>query len=275
MSAKHTKISKKITSEMELSFIIVNHRSDLYLKKCLASIAEASFSFSYEVIVVHNDGEIHEGFLMPKEIPLRIYQTEDACGYGTANNFGAKFTQGKNLCFLNPDTLILEGDFGQILDLLEKEIGIVGPKLVTDEQKNVQPWCTGEEITLAQTIKNNLGLGASKMIWQKNEPILTDWVSGACLFIRKNLFEELGGFDEKFFMYFEDVDLCRRAKAKKQKILYFPIATVFHWGGKSQQSDAAQKKFYYASQDYYFQKHFGTFSRQTLQFLRFIFRKKA
>jgi hypothetical protein len=90
------------------------------------------------------------------------------------------------------------------------------------------------------------------------------------MFIRKELFEKLKGFDENFFMYFEDVDLCRRVRNLGYKILYYPEFIIKHFGGKSFDSKKEQQELYYKSQDYYFQKHFGKIKVNLLKLIRMI-----
>lgn len=128
-------------------------------------------------------------------------------------------------------------------------------------------------MTLWDLIGNNIGFQRSKKIWESKEKIPCDWVSGAALFIRRELFQKLGGFDENFFMYYEDIDLCRRAKKIGSEVIHFPVVEIRHFGGKSflKNSDGLQKKYFYNSQDYYFKKHFGRKTAFITRLLRKIF----
>jgi len=100
-----------------------------------------------------------------------------------------------------------------------------------------------------------------------------DWVSGGAFAIKKDLFEKIHGFDENFFMYFEDVDLCRRASSVGGKILYLPQFTIRHFGGQSYDDTRKQKVEYYQSQDYYLKKHFSRASAFFIALLRKVLRK--
>ncbi|NTV41378.1 MAG: hypothetical protein HGA61_03845, partial [Candidatus Moranbacteria bacterium] len=100
-----------------------------------------------------------------------------------------------------------------------------------------------------------------------------DWVSGAAFLINADLFKEIGGFDENFFMYFEDVDLCLRLKRLGKKILLLSKSNVLHFGGRSSNNDLEKKRYYYESQDYYFKKHFGIFQAISIKFIRELFLK--
>lgn len=238
--------------EIKISFIIVNYKSRELLEKCISSIKRTALSFSHETIIVSNDGEV---FNFPE---IKTINLENNLGFGVGCNAGAKIAQGEILCFLNPDIEIISNDFQKIISEFENDpkLGIIGPKLVTENNK-VQEWGAGKEINFFDIIGNNLGFKRSRKIWTSEKRVECAWVSGACLFIKKNLFERLNGFDEKFFLYFEDIDLCKRIKKFGYKIIYFPKFVIKHFGGRSFENKKYQKKYYYSSQDYYFQKHFG------------------
>jgi hypothetical protein len=239
---------------MKLSFIIVNYQSEKYLFKCLSSIQEKILGVGYEIIVVNNDAT-HLETSFPSEI--KLINTGKNIGFGAACNLGARSAQGEILCFLNPDTEIVSNNILDLLDKFDKydKLAIVGPRLV-DEKNNTQEWIAGKEVTIWSTLMNNLGYKRDQKIWESAVPVECAWITGAAMFIRKDIFDRLGGFDEKFFMYFEDVDLCQRARQLSYKVLYFPEFTVKHFGGKSFLNKKRQKKYYYVSQLKYFKKYF-------------------
>lgn len=255
---------------MKLSIIIVNHQSWKYLIRCLESIRtnNSALNVDHEIIVVNNGSDI-----LKLDPDVKCIEVGENLGFGRANNLAAKKASGEILWFLNPDTEIGSENINLLLGLFsnDSKAGVIGPKLITEENK-IQKWSAGAESTLADLIKNNLGFPASQKIWESKEKKECAWVSGAALFIKKDLFQKLGGFDEKFFMYFEDIDLCRRARQLGYKIVYYPEFVVRHLGGKSFGDKKAQKKLYYASQDHYFQKHFGKFTAFWVRLLRGIFK---
>jgi len=248
-----------------LSIIIVNYNSLSQLECCLSSISDKLGDFECETIVVNNDNESLSP-LFTKQPRLKTIEINRNIGFGAACNLGAGSAGGKYLCFLNPDTEIISTDIRGLLKNFETEpnLGIAGPLVLTTEGLP-QPWSFGKDITLWSIIKNNLF--PSKPLMDK--PVFqVDWVSGAALFIRKELFEKLGGFDEDFFMYFEDVDLCKRARAASFDVLLYSDFHVVHFGGKSFEDKKIQEDYYYESQDKYFLKHFGVSSLLLLRFLR-------
>ncbi|MFH0969722.1 MAG: glycosyltransferase family 2 protein [Patescibacteria group bacterium] len=233
----------------KISFIIVNYNSKKFLGNCISSIRRNTISFPYEIIIVNNDSTALD---FPE---TKIINLNNNLGFGTGCNAGAKIAQGEILCFLNPDTEILD-NIKKILEYfnINNKLGIIGPKLITQENKT-QHWCAGYEPSLLDLIKNNLGLYGSKKIWESERAIEADWISGACLFIKKDIFQKIGGFDKKFFMYYEDVDLCKRVREKGYKVIYFPEFKVKHLSGRSFNSKIKQKKYLYISLIYYFKKH--------------------
>ncbi|MFA6159883.1 MAG: glycosyltransferase family 2 protein [Parcubacteria group bacterium] len=239
----------------KLSIIIVNYKSADFLEKCVALVREKiSEEFLEEIIIVNNDQE--EAIKLNFQDNLKIINNSKNVGFGAGNNAGAKVAKGDVILFLNPDTEIISKNIEDIFSLFQQDekLGVIGSQLWLDDNR-VQPWSAGHEINLINLIKNNLGLVKSQKIWKAEEEKMVDWVAGTALFIRKDIFEKIGGFDEKFFMYFEDMDLCKRVREAGKNILYNPNFKVKHIGGKSYQEKGFQKRDYYASQEYYFKKH--------------------
>ncbi len=251
---------------MDISIIIVNYRSRKYLDRCISSVESFLTNLSYEIIIVNNDQKILNLSLHK----VSVIENNNNCGFGKANNIGAAKANGKLLWFLNPDTELLSFNFQLIKKLFEdKSIAIIGTRLLT-EKKEVQPWSAGIEITPWNIIKSNIGLDKSNLMWKSNATRSVDWVSGCSFLISKKLFGKIKGFDEAFFMYYEDIDLCRRIKMLDKQILLEPKIKILHWCGKSAENKKLQKKQYYQSQDKYIQKHFGNFSQTCIRALRLL-----
>jgi hypothetical protein len=227
-----------------------------------------------EIILVNNDSDENIDEYGKRYGNIKIINIFKNEGFGRACNIGAKVARGRTLLFLNPDTEIVSGNVEMVLnEQKNKNIAIIGSNLINSSGKT-HKWSAGKKINIYDLVRNNLRLPRSRLIWNSPEKIRADWVSGTALFIRKEVFNKLGGFDEKFFMYFEDIDLCRRAKKHGHRILYFPHFQVFHHSGQSYDNKITQKKHYYASQEYYFKKHCGTFQAILLKILKMFLRKK-
>lgn len=255
----------------EISVIIVNYHSSESLQDCLSSLRGIG-SISIEKIVYDNGGD-DDGLAQVDLSDTRLISSRTNFGFGGACNRAVESANGDFLLFLNPDTLLRKGNIDAIVRKMRSNpsIGIIGPALVLSDGSS-QPWSFGRAITPLGTIRNNIfpWLKRDRAVLAGDTPV--DWVSGAALFIRKDLFNKLGGFDERFFMYFEDADLCRRVKARKLKILRSDAMEFEHAGGRSfEKSENLQKRYYYASQDAYFKKHFGPFQSGVVGFLRRLF----
>lgn len=251
-----------------ISFIIVNYRSHEELKRCLSDLAKLPDAQFFDVIIVNNDKKkvLLPRFCFGSQI---IHEINENIGYARANNIGLGHASKKYICFLNPDTHSFSADLTKITEHINEKI-IASPQILSDDD-SVQEWSVGNEITLWQTIKNNFGF--YKKPWNAVEKTSVHWVTGAALFAEKDLIQKMGGFDESFFLYFEDVDLCKRLRDMHGNILYVPTIKVKHSSGSSsKKARKIQKKCYYKSQDIFFKKHVGTTQTALLRTLRFFHR---
>lgn len=202
--------------------------------------------------MVNNDKNERVG-LEKASFPLKIIENRENVGFARACNQAAKEAKGEYLFFLNPDAKIAGKDFYKIIREFEQnpQIGAAGPGIIEEITGKPQPWIGGGKTSLPKVLfKNTLNKH-----WNKKTKTKVDWVSGTALLTSKKIFNKLGGFDENFFMYFEDQDYCLRAKKLGLKILFLPEFKVLHCGGKSWKSQKSQKKRYYISQQVFFDKH--------------------
>lgn len=247
----------------QLSIILINYRSANYLNNCLASIEGALPLLDHEIIIVNNDSLERE---LSFTASARVIHLEKNMGFAFAANVGAAQASGDTLLFLNPDTTFEFGNFVAVLEYLKnnKSVGIVGLQL-TNASGGKESENYGKKITPLRLILNNI-------LPKKNIHAATaetvDWVSGGALLIKKYSFEKLSGFDENFFLYYEDVDLCLRAKKLGFSVIFWPEISFRHASGKSFESLHEQKRIYYESQKYYFKKHFGKFTAFFIDILR-------
>lgn len=258
----------------QLSIIIVNFQSEHNLEGCIASIYNKLSFSNKEIIIVNNDkGETLE-MIKSKFPEIKIVESGKNIGFGRANNLGARNAEGKFLLFLNPDARILSEKMEAVFEEFNKDgnLGAIGARLVTKEGK-IQEWSAGEKIDLFDILRNNLGFPKNKKIWTSPNKREVAWVAATALFIRRSLFEKIDGFDEKMFMYFEDIDLCTRIIGLGYKVLYFPNFSVLHLGGESYKNRKDQKRHYYASQGYYFKKHCSKPEYYAIKMLKVIFNK--
>lgn len=242
-----------MTASPYLSIVIVNFQSVSRIALLLKTLfAEEQERDLFEVIVVNNDiRESQELHSLTRVFPFQIIETKKNIGFGRGANEAIPFIQGQVVGFVNPDTRWQKPFLQEAKDFFEKQTvpTIVGVKLVTREGKE-ELWSKGPAPTLWRLFCNNVYL---YHFLKHTEPL--DWVSGGSLFLPKELFCRLLGFDHDFFLYFEDVDLCVRAKKLGAYVKRAPFGELIHDGGKSFSSRSQQKKAFYASQQVYFQKH--------------------
>lgn len=230
---------------MDLSIIIVNWNSREYLQRCIDSILATTHGIKFEIIVIDNASFDGCDEMLRRCYPqVRFVQSEKNLGFAKANNEAFRFSEGRNLLFLNPDTEIKEDAIETLLRHLQAlpSAGALGAKLLNSD-KTIQTSCVQAFPTIANQVLDSEALrtlfptariwGTRPLYEEDGNPTEVDAVSGACLMIRRSVFERIGKFSEDFFMYSEDVDLCFKVR-KYGLINYFiPSAVITHHGGAS------------------------------------------
>ncbi|MFA6455531.1 MAG: glycosyltransferase family 2 protein [Bacteroidota bacterium] len=223
---------------MTVSIIIVNFNGLRYTRQCLESFFRYHDVKSTEVIVVDNNSTDGSQQELPQLFPfIHFISLHNNVGFGGANNVGAQRSTGRMLYFVNNDTVFYKESVSELVKTLSShnKYGIVAPKLLNEDhsfQLSFGQFPTIQNEFETKNIAENYSLQTS-LDSSISIPIPKDWVSGAALMIKREVFEEIGGFDERYFMYFEDVDLCRSAAKKGFQIFYVPSNTLIHLGGKS------------------------------------------
>jgi len=220
---------------MDISIIIVNYKSKGKLVACLDSIERANFAnLSYETIVVENNSGDDLSDLGYSN--LKIVVSPDNLGMGGGNNLGLKNSSGEFILISNPD-IIFESD--TILNLYEyfkadSSIGLIGPKLVNPDGSLQYSCVRFPKFYIPLLRRTAIGelfparIDHYLMKQTDHDQIqVVDWLLGACFMVRRSEIKEKL-FDERYFMYFEDVDLCRQIKSRGQKVIYYPVVKVVH-----------------------------------------------
>jgi len=260
---------------MDLSIIIVSFNTKKLLKECLKSLVTSyqSLVTDHEIIVVDNaseDGspEMVEEFAKKylRKPTITLIANQSNLGFAQANNQGIKKTKGKYLFLLNPDTRVKPGSLEKLIQFVRKypEVGIVGAKLINPDG-SVQP-SVYHFPTLRRAIKEYWL--DKKGVYEKYSPkgkkaIEVEAVTGAAMFIPRKTIEKIGFLDEKYFMYFEDLDYCQRVKQAGLKVYYLPEAEILHHHGKSA-AKAGPKAYQYLIQS---SKTYNGFIKYYLLFL--------
>ncbi|MDQ5902192.1 MAG: hypothetical protein QG606_408 [Patescibacteria group bacterium] len=249
------------------SLITVNYRSISALGRMFRSLP-SDFFLDGEILVVNNDQA--ESALLGKMFQgvraVRILETGRNTGFSCACNFGASVARGEVLVFLNPDVRLNSSSLNAWLkDSLESTKVIIAPILL---QHGVEePWSNGWIVSPWSILLQNIFPFSKGWSFLAHKSL--GWVSGAAFAIKKADFDFLGGFDEAYFLYYEDVDLCRRAKKEGFIIRKNQQVCFSHRGGGSHdKGKEKQKQAYFDSQDRYIRKHYGFVWCSLLRFLR-------
>ena len=254
----------------EVSIIIVHYRAKKELFDCLSAIDRSKPTTTYELIVVDNDVDERVEKYLEKVAPwVRYVRSVRNVGFGAGNNLGAKKARGKYLFFLNPDTIVGKETIDQCVYAMIKRkiVGIVAPQLL-DRKRQVYPFQCTDTLTpltglVAHSVinrffpKNTISERYWLSEWDRKSQREVEVIHGAAFMVEKALFEKLGGFDEQFFMYFEESDFCLRVRQAGRSILFEPKAKVIHLSGKSTADKKKALEIYRRSRTYYFTKHFG------------------
>ena len=269
--------SSRVRELVDLSVIIVSWNVRELLDKCLESLRRARRSnaihgqieFSMEIIVVDSgsaDGSVE--LLSEKHPDLTLLAQSQNVGFTRGNNIGLKRARGAFLLLLNPDTEVSPGALGLMIDFMSghPRVGIVGPHTLNSDGSHQS---TRRRFpTLLTGIFESTWLSAwapaaverrYRMLDTSDDDILeADWVQGSALMLRREVYDAIGGLDEGFTMYSEELDYCRRAKAAGWQVFYHGGAIITHHGGKSSEQAAAFKQIHFqTSKLRYFRKHHG------------------
>jgi len=260
---------------MELSILIVHHDAHEYLQSCLRSIPQAAAELAHEIIVTDNASPDMDALV--RNFPrITWLMNKENVGWGAAINQAAAKSHGDILVLLNPDCELLSNSLKKIHAFFNEKkdqlLGPVGGKLLFSDG-STQPSC-GPRPSLVSMLWRRLLLPPMRRKYYfclpESGASRVDWVTGAFLAIRRRVFEELGGFDDRFFLYYEDTDLCIRARQKGYSAYYWPEAAAYHHHPHAvrPQLDPRLQRIIQDSRLRYFQKHRPSWEAWTLQRLQ-------
>lgn len=232
---------------MDLSIIIVNWNSVEFLKKCIPSIRAGTHDIEYEIVVI--DSASFDGCeeMLRENFPeVKFIQSQENLGFARANNRAFEHSCGRSVLFLNPDTEIEGSAINTIYNYLQKlpKAGALGCKLLNSD-RGIQTSCIQSFPTILNQVLDSEFLrlrspksslwGIAPLYEEKSKFSIVDAISGACIMMDSDLFEQIGKFSGDYFMYTEDIDLCYKIRQAGYLNYYLPEATVIHHGGGSSQ----------------------------------------
>lgn len=283
MREKPTVNGQLSTVSRDLSIITLNWKVSGLVAELLESIAKETRDVSYEIFVVDNDSnddieKVVETFRRAHQnVRLRFIQNGRNLGFAAGNNVAIRQASGRYVVLLNPDTRVENGALQKMVAWMDAhpDVGVAGPKLLNPDgtiQRSVRrfPALADQMLILLKLHRLFPGLAPLKKYFAADfdydEESDVDQVMGAAFFVRREVFEKIGLLDEAFFIWFEEVDFCKRAREAGFRVVYAPAASITHRGGESFAKEFTLKKqrYFNASMRTYFRKHRGTFSAAML-----------
>lgn len=217
----------------DLSIIIVNYNGKKYLEDCFASINKHCSDINYEILVVdNNSSDGSQEYIQSYYPEVKLIVKAENLGFGKANNIGVKHSTGENILLLNNDTILQEDILPVIKVALRNEVGAVGVKMLDGDKKYCPSF--GKFPTPLSLIKlSNLNETRADFLTGNFQEIeyKVDWISGSFVMIQREKWDLVGGFDEDFFMYVEDVDFCKRLQGHKKQIIFYSRCKYVHFIG--------------------------------------------
>jgi GT2 family glycosyltransferase len=205
--------------------------------RCAHSLLAQELPGGLEIFIIDNHSQDDSiGVLRTRlrSLPnIHILESRDNVGYARGNHIGILRAEGRYLLIINPDNELAPGALAQMISVMEADpgIGILAPKLIHEDgsvRDSARSFPSITDVLIKRTFLQHVFPGRLERYLERHAdpstPRDVDWVVGACLLIRRDLFAQLGGFDERFFLFFEDMDLCRRCWALGKRVRYFPAA---------------------------------------------------
>jgi N-acetylglucosaminyl-diphospho-decaprenol L-rhamnosyltransferase len=249
---------------MDLSIVIVSFNAREHLERCLESLLANPPAVSHEIVVVDNNSS--DGSAAAAERSgVRVIRSAANVGFAAGNNIGIRASTGEVLLLLNSDTIVPAGAIDRLLHRLaqEPDVAVIGPRLVDGNGRAelsfgrtltpLNEWRQGQ---LVWGLANNDQAVVRKVEAMTHQEQRPDWVTGACLLVRRADAEAVGLLDERFFMYTEDVDFCASIRARGRQILFTPEIEIVHLRGRSAATAfSATRSAYERSHLRFYMKH--------------------
>ena len=264
--------------EVDLAVVIVSWNTCALLRQCLLALGTNDSPITRQVIVVDNASTDASAEMVAQEFPqVTLIRNADNLGFSRANNVGIAQTQSRYVVLLNSDTIVSGDTFAALTTWMDAhpDVGICSPKLLTASGE-AQAYAFGEDPTIGYLLKRGLKrvlLRQPLHNWDAPHEQDWDWVSGACMVIRREVLDQLHGLDDGIFMFFEDNDFCLRARQRQWRITYVPQFSITHIGGQSTKNNPAPKsrQAYQNGLRYFYRKHYSALAQSALSLFLLIY----
>ncbi|WP_400077790.1 glycosyltransferase family 2 protein [Winogradskyella sp. R77965] len=245
---------------MKLSVVILNYNVRYFLELCLKSVEKAIETIDAEIIVIDNNSPDDSCKMISELFPsVKLIENKENLGFSKGNNIGVAHTKGEYLCILNPDTVVAEDTFTKLIAFAatKENVGIVGCELIDgkgeflpESKRNIP----SPEVSLKKILGNDKDYYANQLAIDSKGKV--EVLVGAFMFLKKEVYEAVNGFDEDYFMYGEDIDLSYKVLKAGYDNYYFGETTVIHFKGESTLKDAKYAKRFYGAMQIFYKKHF-------------------
>ena len=258
---------------MDLTIIIVNYNVKEFLQNLIHSIEKASSNLTKEIIVIDNASDDGSVEIIKEKFPsIKIIENKLNVGFGKANNQGLAIAKGDYILFINPDSVVSEDTFDKMILFFKEHpnCGLAGCKILNSDgtlqlpcrRSFPGPWTSFTKVTGLSNLfpKSKIFARYNLTYLDENQTYEVDAVSGSFMMIRKEVYDKIGGFDEQFFMYGEDLDLCYRVQQSGYKVYYVHNTQVIHYKGEStKRSNLDETRLFYDAMHKFVKKHLSSF----------------
>ena len=262
-----------------LAIVIVSYNASEDLANTLASLTSAPPLTSHDVVVVDNASTDGAPSMVRERFPtVRVIDAGDNLGFARANNLGIRATASELVLLLNPDTIVPPGSIDRLIERLDErpDAAVIGPRVVDGQGvpelsfgPALSPWHEVRQKALERYDRRGIALVRKAIARATSHEANVDWVTGACLLARRADLEAVGLFDERYFLYVEDVDLCAAIRARGRAVVFSPVADIVHLRGRSGAgTEGAARRAWQQSHLAYYRKHLPGWAPWLERYLR-------
>lgn len=247
-----------------ISIVILNYNVCNFLRQCILSVQKATLTVQAEIIVIDNNSVDDSALMMKQEFPEILFiKNKENVGFGVANNQAVAQAKGEYICILNPDTAVAPDVFTKCLAFISQtpDCGAIGVRLI-DGAGNFLPESKRNLPTPSVSLSKLIGLNKKSNSYyathlEEEETGEVSVLVGAFMFMKRSLYRKVGGFDEDYFMYGEDIDLSYKIEKLGYKNYYLGAAKVLHYKGESTQKNKVYLDRFYDAMQIFYKKHFS------------------
>lgn len=258
---------------MTISIILINFNTPQITKECLDLLIQLKSKLNLDIIVIDNGSTDNSVKILQSSFneEISFIKNSQNLGFASANNQGAAIAKGEYLVFLNSDILIDDDFISPCINILEKNksLGAVSPQLLNIDRK-LQKSAFGVFPSIGRLITQKTKKDPTLQFI--NNYALVDWISGCAFIIKKTIFNQINGWDSNFFLYYEDIDICKNLRCNSHRVAVCKNSNIVHLGGQSLKSEKVKRNHFYKSQDYYFSKWHGEKSMYLVQLFRSLYK---